>query len=561
MPARKPGIEYDNFPQTNSNSLNKLHQKTYSVPNLSQQQQQHTNENNIDNSDSASISSNGSSFMVKPPQPPNKFSNNENHLVFGVTKTTSTSNDTLVSNENKNHFTEPEVDYDDENEDDNVNIKTVPIPPPPPIMLTTFTANIKSSPLTPRQIKQRNSAKRTISRSDSQSNLNDNGNNHLQHSVQQNPPPPPPPPLPIVPPLTLSMTPQMINKNRTSSQPPITPTRTTSTLVYINNVTNKPVSNDEDNQTTPIIKSQTPSNGSNGSQSSDRKLNQQLSHQNELKIAIKNRIKRAAESPPQTPTKPQSSNNSVVIKSGIVYQRISNINNETSPQQTVLTNNNNKTSTFSKPINNENNDSNRRNLPRDPPPPPPPVTTPPALNGFNRHSLEIPVPPPPPNAQTNLQNDNLPPPPSPTQLNRLNKIISVTPVVKPISPPIKPNLSSPSGGVIIDPRTSSDFSALIAKKAAEKRAKFTETKPSVHAVTFQADGSKVFTTNSPVNVPDVPIEHNNSQQSITESPTKSYNNSKQNGNIFKKPLITTTTTNGQNNLKSLNNNSAAELGM
>lgn len=46
---------------------------------------------------------------------------------------------------------------------------------------------------------------------------------------------------------------------------------------------------------------------------------------------------------------------------------------------------------------------------------------------------------------------------------------------------------------IIDPRTSSDFGALIAKKAAEKRAKFQDLKPQIlNAVTFQ-DGSKIFT--------------------------------------------------------------------
>ena len=158
--------------------------------------------------------------------------------------------------------------------------------------------------------------------------------------------------------------------------------------------------------------------------------------------------------------------------------------------------------------------------------------------------------------QPTLQIDNsnnLPPPPSPTQLNRLNKIISVTPLIKPISPPNKPNLISPTGGTVIDPRTSSDFSALIAKKAAEKRAKFQETKPSVHAVTFQADGSKVFsTTNSPINSSEL-VENNDNQ---SESPIKSTNYLKQNGNnVVKKPSSTTIPT-----TKALNNNNAAELG-
>lgn len=48
-----------------------------------------------------------------------------------------------------------------------------------------------------------------------------------------------------------------------------------------------------------------------------------------------------------------------------------------------------------------------------------------------------------------------------------------------------------------DPRTSSDFSALIAKKAAEKRAKFQEqTSQRPISITYQPDGSKILNTNN-----------------------------------------------------------------
>ncbi len=560
--AKKPGIEYDNI------SHEKLQHKTNSVPNLLQKQINETNNHSNDNSDSASISSNGSSFKTnkkhQPPLTQVKSLNNSNHLIYGVntpnvTKNTSLSNNTLVQDENENNrnqYNEPEIDYNDEEvyiNDEDVNNKTVTNgiipPPPPPAMLSTFSTNIKSSPLTPRQIKQRNSAKRTtVPRSDSQSNLNDAETNHQTSTNVNHIPPPPPPPLSIVPPLTLSLTPQMNNKNRASSQPPVTPTRTTSTLVYMNSVNPKPAV--EEQQSSPMIKSQTFTNGPINNGNDPKKLNQQLSHRNELEKAIENRIKRAngiVDSPPETPTK--ATINPVVIQNGIVSKRISNIN-DSSPQH-----NGNKTSTFSKPTtSNEINDLNKRNLPRDPPPPPPPVSIPPVLNGSNKSVIDvtIPPPPPPPSMQTILDhNSNLPPPPSPTQLNRLNKIISVTPVVKPISPPNKPNLTSPSGGTVIDPRTSSDFSALIAKKAAEKRAKFQETKPSVNAVTFQADGSKVFSTpNSPINS----SENVENTDNHSESPVKSSNYLKQNGsNIFKKSSSTITP-------KALNNNSAAELG-
>ncbi len=100
-----------------------------------------------------------------------------------------------------------------------------------------------------------------------------------------------------------------------------------------------------------------------------------------------------------------------------------------------------------------------------------------------------PPPPPPPVAS----NQEFPPPPSPQQLHRLiepsnNKVI--------INVKHSNNNNNNNSNNVVDPRLSSDFGALIAKKAAEKRAKFQETKPSVNAVTFQPDGSKIYSTSN-----------------------------------------------------------------
>ena len=186
---------------------------------------------------------------------------------------------------------------------------------------------------------------------------------------------------------------------------------------------------------------------------------------------------------------------------------------------------------------------NKRNVPRDPPPPLPAC----ALNKNSFVSSTVPPPPPPPQAelgspsQSTLSNNSansFPPPPSPTVLHRLSNIdisgsvsnkngpISPIPPPPPPPPPL-PNTTAPvakemtqqitptapvqartnnvksivnnyqqSQIQLLDPRSSSDFSELIAKKAAEKRAKFQENKPSANAVTFQPDGSKVFTASS-----------------------------------------------------------------
>ena len=189
---------------------------------------------------------------------------------------------------------------------------------------------------------------------------------------------------------------------------------------------------------------------------------------------------------------------------------------------------------------------NKRNVPRDPPPPVPNVESDTAVV----ISPQSPPPPPPPMAPlfskptpvqllSNNSCSSFPPPPSPLALRRLSTTtIEVNPNISnksPISPgpppppPPLPTSASPTLHVsvvttppvstpsnlnvksiinnyqqttqqLLDPRTSSDFSELIAKKAAEKRAKFQETKPLIsNAVTFQPDGSKVFATTN--NIP------------------------------------------------------------
>jgi len=155
-------------------------------------------------------------------------------------------------------------------------------------------------------------------------------------------------------------------------------------------------------------------------------------------------------------------------------------------------------------------------------------------NRFKRQSQSIepaavqsshpPPPPPLPQAFKVPGSPPLPTPPSPQALERLNSNEQQQrPSCPPPPPPIAPFLngtapatckqpqtvkqmitnannsinSSNNSGLhsqggpltrhsVQDPRSSSDFSALIAKKAAEKRAAFNEVpKPSVNAVTFQ----------------------------------------------------------------------------
>lgn len=164
----------------------------------------------------------------------------------------------------------------------------------------------------------------------------------------------------------------------------------------------------------------------------------------------------------------------------------------------------------------------------------------------------VPVAPPlPPAPSSNLKAaavSSLPPPPSPQDLHRLNSTEGQQrPKCPPPPPPIAPLLdgtaslsykssqasiqqrqaieaaahslkattpvtasstaSASASSSAVDPRTSSDFGALIARKAAEKRAKFSETKPSsVNTVTFQPGGSKLDSNSQNANIAKIQVQ-------------------------------------------------------
>ncbi len=134
-----------------------------------------------------------------------------------------------------------------------------------------------------------------------------------------------------------------------------------------------------------------------------------------------------------------------------------------------------------------------------PPPPPPPLPNP-QVNGISANAFP---PPPSPQALHRLssveQNENtMPPPPPPPLFNQNPPQQSQIHYVAPSQTNTSKNVKSMITNYqkLSDPRSSSDFSALIAQKAAEKRAKFQEAKPTTNAVTFQADGSKLFVSNN-----------------------------------------------------------------
>jgi hypothetical protein len=174
----------------------------------------------------------------------------------------------------------------------------------------------------------------------------------------------------------------------------------------------------------------------------------------------------------------------------------------------------------------------------------------PTANQQNQYleSSTISLPPPPPINVDNLaangssSDENLPPPPSPNALNRIQ--ITSPPIIKTTSAQSASRNNTPSATTllpsqpqVVDPRTSSDFSQVIAKKAAEKRAKFQETKPTVQAVTYQSDSVK-FVHRNTTSVNDV----NSANAQASQSASK--NNFKKNGsnqvytlNTQGKPLI------------------------
>ncbi len=82
-----------------------------------------------------------------------------------------------------------------------------------------------------------------------------------------------------------------------------------------------------------------------------------------------------------------------------------------------------------------------------------------------------------------------------------------------------------------DPRMSSDFSALIAKKAAEKRAKFMENKPMnsvANAVTYQSDGSKVYANSTSTIIAQSRVIYNNNDALTTNQVSTTVNEAAKN---------------------------------
>ncbi|RNA43764.1 hypothetical protein BpHYR1_031297 [Brachionus plicatilis] len=120
-------------------------------------------------------------------------------------------------------------------------------------------------------------------------------------------------------------------------------------------------------------------------------------------------------------------------------------------------------------------------------------------------------------AESEHEAPSFPPPPSPGALNKLNeqsgapeRVCSPPPPPPPLPPltaacaqsarpaTLKTTVKSLVNTYqLIDPRSSSDFGELIAKKAAEKRAKFHENKPVLSSVTYQPDGTKVVNAFKP----------------------------------------------------------------
>lgn len=501
----------------NFKTMMNLQAKTLSYPNIAfeptQQQQTTSQTTNHSSSFDASQNINDSTLVSE---------NNDNRA----------SSDTLVQEEIT--LREPEIDYDQEDATpyastsvQNITSPSVP-PPPPPLpppafsnnstILTTF-STCKSSPLTPRQLKQRNSAKKTSISGDIEQTLADDQlieklkslkfNSSFVNSSKdyfaRNP----------TKILTVNLSNVIVISNRSNIEipnevylnkdsferiicqqyqlndskpntPPQVPIRTSSSLLTLNNL----------NPNAPIG-------------GSTLNINDTLNDQ--IKRAAQERLmKLKSVEQPSSPRNPLN-RQSIEIKSELEQA----IENHRLKRMSMAFEN-----------------TNRRNQPHDPPPPPPLDVS------IDSDSIsKIPLPPPPPPtlmlAPTTLDN-GLPPPPSPTALSRLtNANNPATPVIKlttnsPRTPQIvgsnvnnKANLLPTPPQLVSDPRTSSDFGEIIKKKAAEKLSKFQESKPSVNTVTFNPDGSKVYntpkvvtyTTNSNVQkitfngIPKTPVRH------------------------------------------------------
>lgn len=177
-----------------------------------------------------------------------------------------------------------------------------------------------------------------------------------------------------------------------------------------------------------------------------------------------------------------------------------------------------------------------------PPPPPPPLPNP-QVNGISANLF-----PPPPSPQAlhrlssveqNENNQGLPPPPPPPLFNQTPPQQAQTHQVAPSQTNASKNVKSMITNYqkLSDPRSSSDFGALIAQKAAEKRAKFQEAKPTANTVTFQPDGSKLFVSNNKYPNPNSKPSDNHSSLNnhlnrASQSNVIKYNNNNNNNNSF-----------------------------
>ena len=559
VPVRKPGLNNGQiFNNQTTLNLQKqqqllLHQKTASVPNLLYQQP------------ATSVSQPAPPPPPPPPAPPqsqipnlssrrtaNNNNNNNNNTIKSSSQNiytmpnataafqTSSSSDTLVHD---NAAAEPEYepphdyDIDDKNnQNDELDCQEInelagesssqvvytsqsPIAAAskPAVVNNRSVLSIGSSPLTPRQIKQRNTAKRTSITSSSSSSStkpvntnttspNDIVNDDLLTSAQQR------------------------DLDFLQSQKFDSDFVKTTNELFVRYPTAK------------ISISVVNTNASSGMNEVTRQV--EIDRNMFDKICAFQQQQQAstmAKIQPQTPVRTSSVMSEVVTQQQQTNRRPPTVPFNQPKQQSVkseleraIENRLRRTSLAAEALSNETDQltvGNKRNMPRDPPPPLPP---PPAASMANNNDLNSFPPPPSPKELRRLNSAApahtvsssyrvfSPPPPAPPLPSSFAGIKPVKTSLTPPSPPPPPPIvlaSSSSTKVTssvktivnslqqqqqqhqsksIDPRMSSDFGALIAKKAAEKRAKFQENmKPPVsNAVTFQPDGTKVFANNA-----------------------------------------------------------------
>ncbi|CAF0767841.1 unnamed protein product [Brachionus calyciflorus] len=431
VPVRKPGIN-------NGEIFNQglgYHHKTLSVPNLFS--------NPVSPnmppppppppptvpsiSHSTHSSKNRSMVPPIPPPPPPPASN-----IYSTPSTQS--NDIPIQNEPRDEsdesIEEPPIDYE---QDTNLVMMALKNP---------------TSPLTPRQIKQRNSAKRNsiTNKTDAQFlqtqkfdmeflqttkdlflryptakisiSVSDLGGQSRQIEIDR----------------------QMFEKLYKSQQPQ-TPVRTTSVLTVLNS---------------SLPSSNSPSSISSASSNYETGLLQMDPPPVSLNEAIR---KAAMEHQQKRLNDPTKTPGSIIHRTPHVKNELERALENRLKRLSVLQD---ETPTTENPINSF-------------PPPPSPS----ALHKLNEN-------------QNNLERVCSPPPPPPPPLPQFVEMVKTT---ININTP-KPAKNTVNNYQLIDPRLSSDFSELIAKKAAEKRAKFQENKPSLNSVTYQPDGTKIVNTNT-----------------------------------------------------------------